>query len=86
MTEIPKVNLSQCGISRETVERLPREICEDKCVVPVALNGNVFVIAMVNPNDINVVSFIRGMTPYEISRVMADEDQIREVLKSFCSD
>jgi len=86
LTEIPKVNLSQCGIVRETVEILPREICENECVVPVALKGNVLVVAMNDPNDLDVVNLIRGITPYDISRVMADENQIREVLKSFYPD
>jgi hypothetical protein len=86
LTEIPKVDLTQCGIERETVEFLPLEVCEEHGVLPVALNGNVLVVAMVHPNDVDVLNLIRGITEYDISRVEADESQIREILKSFYPD
>ena len=77
---IPNADLTKCEICRDTVELLTREDCVSRMIVPVAIHGGVLVVAVANPDDLELVAYLESKYPYSISRVEADREQIQEVL------
>ena len=88
--EIAQVLASQAGVEcvdlgtfepdPAAAERVDREFCDRKLLVPVRLNGKTLQVAMANPLDLSSIDELTRMTGCYIEVLHAPESEIRDVL------
>ena len=77
---VPPVNLARVVVPQEIIELLPRDICQNHRVVPVARLENKLFIAMADPLNVLAVDDVKRITRFEVSPMIASEKAIIEKL------
>jgi type IV pilus assembly protein PilB len=77
---VPPVNLPRCGIAVETVELLPRDICQNHKVLPVSRLENKLFLAMADPLNVMAIDDVRRITKMDVSPMIASEKAILDKL------
>ena len=77
---VPPVNLPRCGIALETVELLPRDICQNHKVLPVSRLENKLFLAMADPLNVMAIDDVRRITKMDVSPMIASEKAILDKL------
>ncbi len=57
---------------KTAVARVPRTLCRAHQVLPVATQGDLLILAMVNPHDIDAIDAVRNATGMRVEAVLAD--------------
>ena len=85
--KIPAIDFTKSTIPEQVIHMVPQEIQERHNVFPVATKrtarGNVLVLAMGDPTNVEVQDEIRFMTGYHIEPVIALESVIRQVIRDY---
>ncbi len=58
------------------VARLPRGLCRGHQVLPVAVQGDLIILAMVNPHDMDAIDAVRNATGMRVEAVLADAGRL----------
>lgn len=84
---VPAVDFSKSTIPEAVTKIVPQDLAEKHSVFPVAVKrtaqGNVLVLAMADPTDVNVQDEIRFTTGYKVEPVLALETTIQYVIRDF---
>lgn len=64
-----------------TLKILPKSVCEEHSVIPVCRRGDLLLLAMADPNDIQAIQRVRAITGLRIEPVMADADKIQSIIQ-----
>ena len=80
---IPFVNLSKETISSETLQIIPELIAKKYSIVAFKKTGKDLKVAMLNPEDLQTIDFIKKKTGLKIIPCMASEKNIKEVIKQY---
>jgi len=83
MLGIPFVDLTKEIISQEVLQIIPELIAKKYKIVAFEKSGRELKIAMLNPEDIQTVDFIRKKTGLKIITCLASEESIENVLKYY---
>lgn len=83
MLGIPFVDLTKEIVSQEVLQIIPQPIAKKYKIVAFEKNGRELKIAMLNPEDIQTVDFIRKKTGLKIVTCLASEESIENVLKYY---
>jgi len=79
---VPYVALSEYGEISEAVAKLiPESIARRELVMPIAKEGCVLTVAMVDPLNVFVIDEIKMMTGYEVKAVISSERDIRDAIE-----
>ncbi len=74
-------DLESIVIPPQVLDLVPQSTARDKKVVPVMLHGKTLVVAMANPNDLEVVDTLRFTTSLQIEPALASLRQINEQIE-----
>ena len=74
------LELDGTPVDLELVQRIPAAIAERHRAVPVAVDGDVVVVAMANPVDVVAKDDIRNILSAPVRTVLADPEQIARVI------
>ncbi|MBU2028671.1 Flp pilus assembly complex ATPase component TadA [Patescibacteria group bacterium] len=80
---IPFVDLTKEIVHQEVLQIIPEPIAKKYKIIAFEKNGRELKIAMLNPEDIQTVDFIRKKTGLKIITCLASEDSIDNVLKYY---
>ena len=64
-----------------TLKILPKSVCKEHSVIPVCRRGDLLLLAMADPKDIQAVQRVRAITGLRIEPVMADADKIKSIIQ-----
>jgi len=79
---VPYIALSEYGEINEEVARLiPESIARRELVIPIAREGRVLTVAMVDPLNVFLIDEIKMMTGYEVKAVISSERDIRDTIE-----
>ncbi len=61
---------------KAAIARLPRSLCRVHQVLPVAIQGDLMMLAMVNPHDMDAIDAVRNATGMRVEAVLADASRL----------
>ena len=80
---IPFVNLDKVSIPADILQIVPEPIAKKYNIIAFEKSGSDLKVAMLNPEDIQTIDFIRKKTGLKIVPCLTSEESIREVLKQY---
>lgn len=80
---IPFVNLKKEEIDRDVLSIIPEQIAVNYKAVAFDCDGKVLKVAMLNPDDLQAIDFIRKKTQMEIEPCLATEEGIEHGLRQY---
>lgn len=80
---IPFVNLEKESIPADILQIIPEPIAKKYNIVSFEKDGNNLKVAMINPEDLQTIDFIRKKTGLKIVPCLTSDESIREVLKQY---
>src|SRR3989339_522697 len=84
---IPTVNLSDQGdIDPNIVKLIPENVCQRQILVAIAKKGNNLTVAMSDPLNVSAIDDIRLMTGFEVTPVLASENEIKAMIQKMFSN
>jgi len=80
---IPFVNLEKESIPTDILQIIPEPIAKKYNIVSFEREGNNLKVAMINPEDLQTIDFIRKKTGLKIVPCLTSDESIKEVLKQY---
>ena len=80
---VPFVDISKSSISPEVLQIVPEPIAKKYKIIAFEKNDNELKVAMLNPEDIQTIDFIRKKTNLKIISCLTTEESIEEALKQY---
>jgi len=80
---IPFVNLEKETISPEVLKTIPEPIARSHNIVAFRKKGNDLEVAMLDPEDLRTIEFIKKTTPLRILPRLTNPDSIKNVLRQY---
>ena len=80
---IPFVNLEKEEVSKEVLQIIPEPIARKNNIVAFQKDNNSLRVAMLNPDDIQTIDFIKKKTGLRISPCFTNEESIKKVLQQY---
>lgn len=77
------VDLKAVDVPKETLQLIPEEFAMSRHVVPFRLEGEVLLVAMVDPTDLEAIEFVKKQTGREIRPVYTDKKGIQHALRGY---
>jgi len=85
--KIPAVDFSRSSIAETVIHIVSQEVQEKNAVFPVAIkrtpSGNVLILAMSDPTNVEIQDHIRFSTGYRVEPVLALESVIRQAIRDY---
>lgn len=81
--EIPFISLEKETIPADILQIIPEPIAKKYSIVSFEKEGNNLRVAMINPEDLQTIDFIRKKTGLKIIPCLTSDESIREVLKQY---
>lgn len=82
-TNISYIDLSNKIIPKEVLQRIPEKTAREYNIVPIEDNANEFVVAMVDPEDIESKEIARKLVGKKITAHLATLDDINHILDQY---
>jgi len=80
---VPFVDISKTSIPSEVLQIVPEPIAKKYKIIAFEKNDNELKVAMLNPEDIQTIDFIRKKTNLKIISCLTTEESIEEALKQY---
>ena len=80
---IPYVDLSKETISSDILQIVPEPIAKKYNIIAFEKSGNNLKVAMLNPEDLQTIDFIRKKTSFRITACLTSEESIKSVLRQY---
>ncbi len=80
---IPFVNLEKETIPTETLQIVPEPIAKKYSIIAFEKSGNNLKVAMLNPEDLQTIDFIKKKTGLRIIPCLTSEESIRTIIKQY---
>jgi len=77
---IPYVNLAVYPVEAQTVRAIPENMARKYEIVPIKFENNTLTVAVSDPTNDNALDDVRIYTGLEVQPVMADADQIKNLI------
>ena len=65
----------------EALARLSQDVCRDNSVIPVRITGDLLLLAMRNPDDIETIDLVRNVTGMRIEPFLAEEQKLQRCIE-----
>jgi len=75
-------NFAENPPSSEAVQHLPGSICKMYQVMPVDLRGDLLVLAMQNPNDLEAIDTVRNLSGLRVEPVFPDRERLYKAIET----
>lgn len=63
------------------LSRLSQQVCREYGILPVRIQGDLLILAMKNPDDIDAIELVRNLTGLRIDPVMAEETRLARLIE-----
>lgn len=80
------VDLKNVTMDREMLLNLPQEVATRSMVVPVSVNGNQLIVAMIDVTNVQATDYLSTYTGKSIKAVMSSEEGIKQALAQYVGD
>jgi type IV pilus assembly protein PilB len=80
---IPFVDLEKKDIPKKTLQIISEEVAKKNNVIVFKKDGNNLRVAMLNPNDIKIIDYLKKKTGFGIVPCLTTEKSIKEALKLY---
>ena len=80
---IPYVDLSKEAISSDILQIVPEPIAKKYNIIAFEKSENNLKVAMLNPEDLQTIDFIRKKTGFRITACLTSEESIKSVLRQY---
>lgn len=81
--DIEYVDLSKATVPKEVLNLIPEHIARKFLVAPIALEGNLLSVAMIDPQDVETIELIRRKTGLEVKAKLCTQDDINHILDQY---
>lgn len=78
-----EVDLSQIKIPKELLNRVPSSIAKAYKIVPVRMEGNILVVAMGDPMNVQILDDLRFMLDCEVKGLRSNEEEVNDAIEKF---
>ena len=75
-------NFGDTPPASEAIQQLPGSICRMYQVCPVDVRGDLLVLAMQNPNDLEAIDLVRNLTDMRVEPVLPDRDRLHKAIET----
>lgn len=75
-------NFSETPPESEALQHLPGSICRMYQICPVELRGDLLVLAMQNPNDLEAIDLVRNLTGLRVEPVLPDRERLLKAIET----
>src|ERR1700722_18022346 len=72
--------------SQEALSKLPFHVCRAIQVLPVKIQGDLLVLGMRNPLDLDAIEMVRNLTSQRIEPVLVEEGRLARAIESFYTE
>lgn len=80
---VPYVDLTSAKVDQNILKNLTKELAKKYKAVPFGFSGNMLNVAMVNPNNIQVIEFIERKSSFRVNPYMASEKNIDRIINQY---
>ena len=80
------IDVTRVHPEEHAVEAVPREVCEQNCILPIAKNGDVLTIAVTDPFDVLVLDDLAILSDLKIKPVLSHPAAIKAALATLFDD
>ncbi len=80
---LPFVELADYPIDRTAVSLVPATLCRRHDLLPIAVQGDRLIVAMVNPGDVFALDDVRAATRMRVDAVVAERNDLRAAINRF---
>ncbi|MES2169251.1 MAG: ATPase, T2SS/T4P/T4SS family [Actinomycetota bacterium] len=80
---LPFVELAEYPIDRTAVSLVPAALCRRHDLLPIAVQGDRLIVAMVNPGDVFALDDVRAATRMRVDAVVAERNDLKAALNRF---
>ncbi|MCU1415008.1 MAG: type secretion system protein GspE [Microbacteriaceae bacterium] len=80
---LPFVELADYPIDRTAVSLVPAALCRRHDLLPIAVQGDRLIVAMVNPGDVFALDDVRAATRMRVDAVVAERNDLKAALNRF---
>lgn len=80
---VPYVDLSSLKVDQNILRNITREWAKKYKAVPFGFSGNMLNVAMVDPNNVQVIEFIERKSSFRVNPYMASEEGIERVIDQY---
>lgn len=77
---ITAISLDGVTVPAEVVKRVPHNLCEKHCMVPLSIEGNRVNIALSDPSNVSAVDDIRFLCNLDVTVYIATESSIKSLI------
>ncbi len=80
---IEYTDLSKLTVPKEILNLVPEHIARKYQIVPIALQGSMLTVAMIDPQDVETIELIKRKTGYEVRPTLTTQDDLLRVLDQY---
>ena len=80
---VPYVDLSAVKVDQNILKNLSKEMAKKYSAVPFGFSGNMLNLAMLNPNNVQVIEFIERKSGFRVNPYMASEEGIKRIIDQY---
>ncbi|MEX1024272.1 MAG: ATPase, T2SS/T4P/T4SS family [Planctomycetota bacterium] len=77
---VPPMELARCVPDKAAIDSLPRHVCEEHCVIPIARVGDNLTVAVADPYDVLLLDDLNILSRCKVRPVLSHPKAIREAL------
>lgn len=77
---ITAISLDGVQVPPEVIKRIPQNLCEKHCMVPLSIEGNRLNIAISDPSNVSAVDDIRFLCNLDVTVYIATESSIKNLM------
>lgn len=80
--KMPPINVRHCLINETTFSKLDKDFCCEHLVLPLGVAGDIVIIAVSNPFDLEIVNKAKELSGMSVSVLLGLESSIQDILGS----
>lgn len=80
---VPYVDLSNVKVDQNILKNLSKEMAKKYNAVPFGFSGNMLNVAMLNPNNVQVIEFVERKSGFRVNPYMASEEGIKRIIDQY---
>jgi type IV pilus assembly protein PilB len=80
---VPYVDLTSIRVDQNILKNITKEMAKKYQAIPFGFSGNMLNVAMVNPNNIQIIEFVERKSGFRVNPYLASEDGISRVIDQY---
>lgn len=81
--DVPYVDLRNQKVDQNMLKNITKELAQKFMAVPFGFSGGMINVAMVNPNNVQVIDFVEKKSGFRVNPYMASKESIKNVIEQY---